>query len=195
MIVVDGGSQDSTVEIVQSFGVKVLLATAGRAHQMNVGAASATGDILLFLHADTCLPPRFDAIVRTIFASDTVAGAFQLSIDAPLWSLRLIEWGVNLRSRWLKMPYGDQAIFLRSEIFHQIGGFPEIPLMEDFELIHRLRRKGQIAIIPVPVLTSGRRWLRNGVFKTTLLNQIIILNYLLGVSPEQISHWYRRTRV
>lgn len=193
VIVVDGGSQDNTVELAQSWGVKVLSAAIGRACQMNAGAKIATGDILLFLHADTRLPPGFDTLARTIATQpDTVAGAFALQIDAKLWSLRLIEIGVNWRSRWLQMPYGDQAIFLKSAIFHKIGRFPDLPMMEDFELMRRLRRIGRIAIIPVPVLTSGRRWLQKGVFKTTLINQIAIIAYLLGVSPKRIVRWYRR---
>lgn len=193
VIVVDGGSQDNTVELAQSWGVKVLSAAIGRACQMNAGAKIATGDILLFLHADTRLPPGFDTLVRTLATQpDTVAGAFALQIDAKLWSLRLIEMGVNWRSHWLQMPYGDQAIFLKSAIFHKIGRFPDLPMMEDFELMRRLRRIGRITIIPVPVLTSGRRWLQKGVFKTTIINQIAIIAYLLGVSPKQIGRWYRR---
>lgn len=189
----DGGSQDNTVELAQSWDVKVLSAAIGRACQMNAGAKIATGDILLFLHADTRLPPGFDTLVRTLATQpDTVAGAFALQIDAKLWSLRLIEMGVNWRSRWLQMPYGDQAIFLKSAIFHKIGRFSDLPMMEDFELMRRLRRIGRIAIIPVPVLTSGRRWLQKGVFKTTLINQIAIIAYLLGVSPKRIVRWYRR---
>nr|WP_256478951.1 TIGR04283 family arsenosugar biosynthesis glycosyltransferase [Chroococcidiopsis sp. CCMEE 29] len=193
VIVVDGGSQDSTVEIAQSLGVKVLFAPAGRAAQMNVGAKAATGDILLFLHADTRLPAEFDKLVRTALEqSGTIAGAFALQINASLWSLRLIEWGVNWRSRQLQMPYGDQAIFLKAEVFHNIGSFPELPLMEDFELMRCLKRKGRIVIIPLPVLTSGRRWLQRGIWKTTLTNQIAIIAYLIGIPPEQIAHWYRR---
>jgi rSAM/selenodomain-associated transferase 2 len=193
VIVVDGGSQDSTVEFAQSLGVKVLSASRSRACQMNVGAKAATGDILLFLHADTRLPAQFDTLVRaTLIQPDIIAGAFALRIDAPVWSLRLIEIGVNWRSRTLQMPYGDQAIFLNSILFQEIGSFPEIPMMEDFELIRRLRRLGRIAIISSPVFTSGRRWLQLGVAKTTLMNQIAIISYLLGISPQKIKRWYRR---
>lgn len=195
VIVVDGGSHDGTVKIAQSLGVKVLSASNGRARQMNMGAKAATGDILLFLHADTLLPDRFDVMIRTALSAtsrDPVAGAFKLRINAPLRSLRLIERGVNWRSRWLQMPYGDQAIFLKPEIFQAINGFPELAMMEDFELMRRLRRLGPIVIIPAPVLTSGRRWLRLGVFKTTLINQLVIIAYLLGVPVERIAHWYRR---
>ncbi|HCF26208.1 MAG TPA: glycosyltransferase [Cyanobacteria bacterium UBA11049] len=190
VIVVDGGSLDNTVELIQCLGVKVLFAPKSRASQMNLGAKAATGDILLFLHADTRLPARFDTLVRDTLAQTNIAGAFALRIDAALWSLRLIEIGVNWRSRTLQMPYGDQAIFLPRAVFDKIGGFPELPMMEDFELMRSLKRWGRIAIIPVPVLTSARRWLQKGVIKTTLMNQIAIIAYLLRVSPERIKRWY-----
>lgn len=196
VIVVDGGSEDGTVQLAQSLGVKVRsLKVASRARQMNAGAKVATGDILLFLHADTRLPTGFDVMVRKALQQpSSVAGAFELGIDAPLRSLRLIEKGVNWRSRVLSMPYGDQGIFLKTRLFHDIGGFPNLPIMEDFELMRRLRRLGHIEIVPVPVLTSGRRWLQQGVIKTTLINQLVIIAYLLQVPPEQIARWYRRER-
>ena len=195
VIIVDGGSQDDTVAIAQSLGVKVISSPPGRAVQMNTGAVAATGEILLFLHADTCLPTGFDDMVRTALQQPgTVAGAFKLRIDASLLSLRWVEWGINVRSHFYQMPYGDQAIFLTKAVFQQIGGFPQLPIMEDFELMRRLKRIGRIVIIPTPVVTSARRWLQKGVFKTTLLNQIVIIAYLLGVSPERICRWYRREK-
>lgn len=164
---------------------------------MNIGAKSASGDILLFLHADTHLPANFDTMVTKVFASESnslqpVAGAFELRINLPRLSLRLIEIGVKVRSHWLQMPYGDQAIFLKSSLFYDIGGFPELPIMEDFELMLRLKRLGRIAIIPVPVLTSGRRWQKLGVLKTTLINQAAIIAYLMHIPPPQIACWYRQ---
>ncbi|WP_375513440.1 TIGR04283 family arsenosugar biosynthesis glycosyltransferase [uncultured Nostoc sp.] len=195
IIVVDGGSDDDTVEIAQSLGVKIISSSPGRAVQMNVGAVTANGDILLFLHADSRLPSGFDDMIRTALQHpETVAGAFNLRIDASLLSLRWVELGVNLRSHFYQMPYGDQAIFLTKQVFQQIGGFPELPIMEDFELMRRLKRTGRIVIIPTPVVTSARRWLQKGVFKTTLLNQIVIIAYLLGISPERICRWYRREK-
>ncbi|MFS0515249.1 TIGR04283 family arsenosugar biosynthesis glycosyltransferase [Nostoc sp. UIC 10607] len=195
VIIVDGGSKDDTIEIAESLGVKVISSSPGRAAQMNTGAVAATGEILLFLHADTCLPIEFDDMVRTALQQPgTVAGAFKLRIDASLLSLRWVEWGINVRSHFFQMPYGDQAIFLTKAIFQEIGGFPELPIMEDFELMRRLKRIGQIVIIPTPVITSARRWLQKGVLKTTLLNQIVITAYLIGVSPERIRRWYRREK-
>jgi len=201
VIVVDGGSFDGTLELVQSLGVKVLSAPTGRACQMNVGALAATGEIFLFLHGDTRLPVGFDTMIRTALNSSEqtkgkipVAGAFGLQIDATLRSLRWIERGVNWRSRYLQMPYGDQAIFLKAETFRAFGGFQELPIMEDFDLICRLKSSGRIAFIPVPVVTTARRWLKKGVFQTTLINQIIILAYLLGVSPHKLAQLYRSQR-
>lgn len=192
IIVVDGGSQDQTVELAQTAGVQVLKSNPGRAQQMNLGAKTATGEILLFLHADTHLPAKFDDLIRNALAQPhTIAGAFNLKIDLPMWSLRLVEWGVNLRSRYLQMPYGDQALFLYTRTFNEMGGFPNLPIMEDFELIRQLRRRSTIAIIPTPVITSGRRWQKLGVVRTTLINQCIIVAYLLGISPQQIAHWYQ----
>ncbi len=198
-IVVDGGSRDETVAIAKRCGVskvapvKVISTAAGRARQMNAGAGIATGDILLFLHADTLLPSNFETSVRQALQNaGTVAGAFELQIDAQLQGLRIVEKMVNWRSRFLSMPYGDQAIFLRTAVFHEIGGFPDLPIMEDFELMLKLRRQGQIAIVSAPALTSGRRWQKLGVMKTTLINQLIIAGYFLGVPPAQLVRWYRQ---
>ncbi len=198
-IVVDGGSNDDTVAIVQGLGVKVITSGQGRARQMNAGARAATGKILLFLHADTFLPSGFDLMVRealqpslTAKKSLTVAGAFALKIDSELPSLRWIERLVNWRSQWRQMPYGDQAIFLTAATFWELGGFPEQPIMEDFELMRQLQRRGKIALVSTPVITSARRWLKLGVWRTTLINQSIVMAYLVGVSPTRLATWYRR---
>jgi rSAM/selenodomain-associated transferase 2 len=192
IIVVDGGSQDETVEIALTKGVKVIQSEAGRAIQMNTGAAIATGDILLFLHADTQLPDQFDRMIReTVSNPATIAGAFELKIASDLPGLRWIERGVNWRSRYLQMPYGDQALFLRRNTFETFKGFPELPIMEDFELVRTLRQHGIISIVPASVITSGRRWQKLGVLRTTLINQLVILAYFLGVSPYRIRQWYR----
>lgn len=192
IIVVDGGSHDQTAGISEALGHRIIQSGLGRACQMNAGAKAASGEILLFLHADTRLPHEFaDLIHQTLAQPNAIAGAFALKIDGQQAGLRLVEWGVNLRSRYFQMPYGDQALFLKAETFHQFGGFPELPIMEDFEFVRRLRRQGKVAIAPASVLTSARRWEKLGVLKTTLLNQIIIAAYLLGVSPAKIVRWYR----
>ena len=192
-IVVDGGSQDSTVQIAKELGVKVVVFnTASRAQQMNAGAQTATGEILLFLHADTRLPIQFDTMVYQSMAKNVVAGAFALRIDSALWRLRLVEIGVNMRSRIFALPYGDQAIFLKAKLFHELGGFANLPIMEDFELICRLRRRGRITIISTPVITSKRRWQKLGIMKTIFINQVAIIAYLLGIYPQKIADWYRR---
>ena len=199
VILVDGGSSDDTVSIVQRLGVKVISSEKGRANQMNVGAKAATGEILLFLHADTFLPLGFETMVRSTLQpplkgeTAPVAGAFSLQIDDPLPSLRSIEWLVAWRSKWRQMPYGDQAIFLSAETFWELGGFREMPIMEDFELIRRLQRRGQIEILSAPVVTSARRWLQRGVWQTTLINQAIVIGYLVGVSPARLASWYCHT--
>jgi rSAM/selenodomain-associated transferase 2 len=201
VIVVDGGSIDDTILLARNMGAQVIASPAGRAHQMNLGAQSATGNILLFLHADTCLPPGFDALVRAALPPSPpqdkpipIAGAFPLKIDAASPMLRWVEWGVEWRSRILQMPYGDQALFLRADTFHKIGGFPTLSIMEDFELVRRLKRLGKIVIVSAPVVTSARRWLQRGVFATTIINQMVILGYLLGASQERLRRLYRRKK-
>jgi rSAM/selenodomain-associated transferase 2 len=195
IIVADGGSSDGTVEIAKYEADRVISTTPGRATQMNAGAIASTGDILLFLHADTHLPHGYDTGARQALANPSiVAGAFELKIDAPLLSLRLVEKGVNCRSHLLQMPYGDQAIFLKTVTFKQMGGFPDLPVMEDFEFVRRLKKQGRIEIISLPVLTSARRWQRVGVVKTTVINQIVIIAYFLGVSPDRLGEWYRGKR-
>jgi rSAM/selenodomain-associated transferase 2/rSAM/selenodomain-associated transferase 1 len=195
VIVVDGGSRDKTVEIARSLGARVLTTSPSKATQMNAGAAEACGDVLLFLHADTRLPQNFEErILATVATNAFSAGAFSLGINADARSLRFIERIANWRSRFFQMPYGDQALFVSRDLFHQIGGFPDYPIMEDFELVRRLKRRGKIAILPESVRTSPRRWLNFGIFKTWLLNQIIIVAYYLGVSPQRLAQWYHREK-
>ncbi len=192
-IVVDGGSRDGTVKEALDHGARVIESVAGRSRQMNEGAWRAQGNILLFLHADTRLPSGYENHVHRILSrSGTAAGAFRLSIDDSFAGLRWIEKLAHFRSVRMAMPYGDQAIFLAKETFFRVGGFPEMPIMEDFELMRRLGRQGRIEIAPAPVLTSARRYREVGFFGTTLINQAIILAYLCGISPERSSNWYRR---
>jgi rSAM/selenodomain-associated transferase 2/rSAM/selenodomain-associated transferase 1 len=191
-LVVDGGSHDGTVQKARACGAQVLVSPCGRARQMNAGARAATGDTFLFLHADTCLPHGFEHHVRQILGRPgTVAGAFRLRFDGKSPALRLIELLANVRSTSRAMPYGDQAIFLQADRFNRAGGFPEMPLMEDFELMRRLRRQGRIEIAPVAAVTSARRYEQKGALRTAMLNKMIILAYVMGVSPDRLAHWYR----
>ena len=193
LIVVDGGSRDATAEIARSYGATVVTSPSGRACQMNTGAQIATGQSLLFLHADTRLAPQFASEVRRILDLPGVAaGAFELKIDGIGWGLRFVERAANLRSRLLQLPYGDQAFFLKAALFRSLGGYPEIPLLEDLELARRLRRQGRIVTASLPALTSARRWESLGVLRATLLNQLFLLAYLAGMPPRRIANWYYR---
>ena len=192
IIVADGGSTDKTVEIAQAAGVHVINCNAGRGKQMNAGAALASGEVLLFLHADTQLPIDFSDHVWLAMRNGNSAGAFQLRIDSNGWMLRVVEFGANLRSRWLKLPYGDQAIFVRATTFFQMNGFRQWPLMEDFDFCRRLKNISKMTIAPASVITSARRWKRLGVLRTTLTNFACVIAFRLGVSPATLVGWYRR---
>lgn len=191
VIVVDAGSTDETVRVAVAAGCRVIGSPAGRAVQMNRGARASRGGILLFLHADTQLPCGFDRLVRrTLKRRGVVAGAFRLRLNARGWPMRIIERGVELRSRLFQMPYGDQALFLRRDTFEQLGGYPEWPILEDFELVRRLRRIGRVHVTSATVLSSARRWHRLGPWRNTALNQVILLGYWLGVPLGRLAAWY-----
>lgn len=146
-------------------------------------------DVLLFLHADTHLPEGFPQTVRATLADGCVAGAFRLRIDGEHPGLRWVEWGANLRSRLLALPYGDQALFLPARRFYDMGGFADVPWMEDIEFVRRLRRTGRIAIAPTAVTTSARRWQSWGILRTTLIHQACLAGYLLGIPPRWLHRW------
>ncbi|MDJ0900025.1 MAG: TIGR04283 family arsenosugar biosynthesis glycosyltransferase [Xenococcus sp. MO_188.B8] len=192
IIVVDGGSTDNTVSIAQELDVMVIASPLqGRANQMNVGAAVATGNILLFLHADTKLPHNYDQLIQnTLSKPNVIAGAFELAIDSQRKSLRLVEALVKMRSHLLALPYGDQALFMKRSTFNNVGGFPDLVIMEDFALVKQLKRHGKIAIAPAAVTTSSRRWDKLGVWRTTLINQLMIIGYYLGISPNKLRELY-----
>ena len=157
LIVVDGGSTDQTVAIAQQFTSQVLRSRRGRAVQMNWGARHARGDILLFLHADTLLPAAGLETVRQALQDGVVGGAFRLAIMPPTLALRLVAWGTNLRARFGLLPYGDQALFMPRQVFEALGGYDEIPFMEDVRMVQALRKRGRLTILPQAVHTSGRR--------------------------------------
>lgn len=189
-IVVDGGSRDRTREIARSHGATVVRSEPGRGRQLNVGANAAAGDTLLFLHADTIPPPNFESdVFQVLGRPDIVAGAFRLKIDAPHFSLRIVERLVNLRSTYMQLPYGDQGIFMSADVFGRLGGFPNVSVMEDYEFVRRLRKLGRIAIAPSAVNTSARRWLRRGIARATLANQFYIAAYHVGINPDRIAAW------
>ncbi|MBW2411725.1 MAG: TIGR04283 family arsenosugar biosynthesis glycosyltransferase [Deltaproteobacteria bacterium] len=194
-IVVDGGSTDGTADMAKAHGAKVLTADPSKSGQMNTGAKAAGGDILLFLHADTLLPENFEkSIISAIYQDCVAAGAFQLHINSESKGLRFIEKVANWRSRHLQAPYGDQGIFVTKSLFHAIGGYPDMVIMEDFELIRRLKRRGKIVILDSAVNTSPRRWQNMGILKTWLLNQMIAIAYILGYPPERLAGWYHREK-
>jgi rSAM/selenodomain-associated transferase 2 len=194
LIVVDGGSTDQTVAIARQFTSQVLLSPGGRAVQMNYGAQHAQGDILLFLHADTLLPSAGLEAVRRAVQAGAVGGAFRLVITPPTLALQLVAWGTNLRARYGQLPYGDQALFMPRQVFEALGGYDEVPFMEDVRMVQALRTRGPLALIPQAVQTSGRRWQRDGVLYTTLRNTVLITLYFCGVPPEKLQRWYRARR-
>jgi rSAM/selenodomain-associated transferase 2/rSAM/selenodomain-associated transferase 1 len=192
-IVVDGGSRDRTVEIARSCEARVISSPRGRGRQMNAGARIASGNLLLFLHADTRLPPGYAETVRAVLSLPGIAaGAFEFRLDATSPSLRFIERVANWRSRLLQLPYGDQVFFLRSSRFHAAGGFPETTIMEDYEFIMGLKKFGRIYTAPYPATTSARRWEKLGVWRATLLNEAVVVAYYLGISPSGLLRLARR---
>lgn len=194
LIVVDGGSTDGSREAAAGVpGVRVLSAPRGRARQMNAGAAAATGDILLFLHADTSPPPDAPAAIAEALTDPAVVGGrFDLKIDSPRLSFRVIETLINWRSRLTGIATGDQALFVRASNFRALGGFPDIPLMEDVELSRRLKRAGRVALLRARVVTAARKWERDGIGRTILLMWRLRLLYFLGADPAELYRRYYR---
>ncbi len=197
VIVVDGGSRDRTLDLVRETpGVTVLIAPKGRARQMNAGAQAATGDVLLFLHADVRLPlEAMYWVVEAVSDPQVIAGGFRtwtVSEGRWTWLAPLLHLA-DLRSRYTSLPYGDQALFVRAEVFRQLGGFPEQPLMEDLELSRRLHRLGSVRIVPATVHVSGRRFLSRPLYYTLLVNLFPLL-YRLGMPPRVLANLYGNPR-
>jgi len=190
-IVVDGGSSDGTKTVFPD--ALELECRAGRAAQQNLGAVSATGEILLFLHADTELPYHWDWIIRDTLADHSVAlGAFAFKVRESFPARKFIEDTTNWRSIKAKLPYGDQGLFMRRETFEQAGGFPEMPIMEDYAFVRSVRKLGDVVTVSEPAITSGRRWKQHGVLKVTLVNKLMIAGYHLGIPPARLATFYRR---
>ena len=192
IIVSDGGSTDRTRTLARTCGAHVVKGPRGRAGQLNRGAAAATGDVLLFLHADTRLPENYvDHIFETLMNRQVVLGAFRFQTDAATPARRWIAFWTNLRASLLQLPYGDQGLFLARRVFEGVGGFPPTPIAEDLYLVRRLARRGRIALAPAAAVTSGRRWRQLGPLRTTLINTIIAGGCLAGIDPGRLAPLYR----
>ncbi|HQR13963.1 MAG TPA: TIGR04283 family arsenosugar biosynthesis glycosyltransferase [Nitrospira sp.] len=211
MIIVDGGSSDDTCAIVQSFveslgthsslppfatrSVRFMTAPRGRARQLNTGAGASGCDVLLFLHADTLLPANArQALLTALAEAACVGGRFNVRFDSPRLPARVISRLMNLRSRWSGIATGDQAIFVRRAVFESLGGFADIPLMEDIEFTRRLKRAGPLASLPDEVVTAFRRWEQQGPLRTILLMWTLRFLYWIGVSPHRLQHFYSMVR-
>lgn len=194
LVVVDGGSSDATWAVACRNADRVLLAPRGRGAQMNAGAAGATCDILLFLHGDTQPPAEADRLVLAAVEAGAAWGRFDVRIDSSHPLLRLVSFLINLRSRLSGIATGDQAIFVRRDVFEQVAGFPDIPLLEDIALSTRLKRVGPPACLRPPVVTSARRWERHGIVRTILLMWRLRLLYFFGTPPQALADLYGYAR-
>ena len=191
VIVVDGGSSDDTVALATPWADSVLVFPGGRARQMNAGAARATGEVLLFLHADTQLAPDADEMVLAALRAKTGWGRFDVRIDGAPRMLRVVALLMNLRSRWSGIATGDQAIFMRRGLFDAVGGFPDQPLMEDVEISRRLRAVSRPVCLRAKVRTSGRRWESRGVWSTIFLMWRLRWRYWRGEPAAALAEAYR----
>ena len=195
VIVVDGGSTDRSVEIAHSRADRVIPLERGRARQMNAGAATSHGDTLVFVHADTIVPPAFGGDIEHSLANPEVAGGrFDLALDDPSPVFRMLGALISLRSRLMRSATGDQAIFVRRIVFEGMGGFAEIELCEDVDFARRLRRVGRVACLRSRVTTSARRWRTSGVVRTVLRMWLIKSLFIAGVSPARLKRYYADPR-
>jgi rSAM/selenodomain-associated transferase 2 len=190
IILVDGGSTDTTIQLATPYIDQLVESIKGRALQMNAGAEVAQGDALWFLHADTVVPDAGDQRILQAL-QEGAWGRFDVRLSGERTVLRVVEWWMNQRSCWSGISTGDQGIFIQRKLFKQLGGFPQIPLMEDIELSRKLKKIAAPACIHTPLITSSRRWEERGVMRTILLMWWLRLSYWAGVSPQRIAHWYR----
>jgi rSAM/selenodomain-associated transferase 2 len=199
VICVDGGSNDRTSDILlkwmeEASGEcrrKVLSSLKGRALQMNEGAKGATGEVFFFLHVDSLVDPGGPCAILNALKDDLhVGGAFRLKIDSPSLFLRMVAMTANARSHYLSLPYGDQGYFVRRNVFEKLGGFKNLPLMEDVEFVGRLKKEGPIVLLNESITTSARRWVHRGYLSTTLRNFALVVFYFLGAAPEKLAQWY-----
>lgn len=191
VVVADGGSADATVDIARSADARVVVTDTGRGKQLNAGADVARGGWLLFLHADSRLPApaRRALLVAVTNAPDLGWAVFRFAIDLPGRRGRWIEAGQRMRERLLRLPYGDQGLLVRRDLFDAVGGFPDLPLMEDVAMVGRLRQHAPLTVLPAPLVTSGRRHAARGPFGTGLRHTILMALYLVGVPPARLARW------
>ena len=192
IVVADGGSDDRTIEIARNVGALIVESEPGRGVQQNAGARLAQGHVLLFLHADNWLAPS--ALTQVSDAATGVThvwGGMQQNIDAHRWMFRVLEWGNRLRIVYRGLPFGDQAIFVSTELFWQVGGFPDHPIMEDLALSRRLLRIRRPLCLEGPIYVNARRWQETGVIKQTVRNVSLQAAYAMGVSPARLAQYYR----
>jgi rSAM/selenodomain-associated transferase 2 len=188
VIVSDGGSTDATIAIARSRGAHVITGEHVRARQLNRGAKAARHSILLFVHADTLLPLGAAQAVEEAVANGAVFGGFRVRFLERGFRLRYVAFMINARTRLTRAPWGDQAQFVRRDAF---PGYPDFPIMEDYELARRMKRAGRSVLLPLHVHTSGRRFLQKGVVTASAMNWWIIAAYHCGVSPARLAKWYR----
>ncbi len=190
VILVDGGDDPALLALARH-GVRIVRSAPGRGTQMNAGAAASSADWILFLHADSLLPSGWhDALLSA--PPEARGGWFRFALDAHGWQARLVEWGVRWRVRLFRLPYGDQGIFVHRGTFEALGGFAPLPLLEDVAFVRRLVAAGPVFEVPLSLVTSARRWERDGWFAHSARNLAIITAYLAGVSPSRLSRWYGR---
>lgn len=191
LIVSDGGSTDNTKSIAQKLTHLVVTGSNSRAMQMNAGADQATGDLLLFLHADNRLEPEsYQKMLECMKIPKWIGGAFTLCIESDKWSINLINQLANIRSRYFGLVYGDQGVFVRAEVFKNMNGFSPIPIFEDLDFYRRLKKKGPVNLLKEKAHTSSRRWVKEGIAFTTARNILIALLFGLGFPPRTLTKWY-----
>ena len=193
VLVVDGGSVDSTCERARAAGARVIASEPGRARQLQAGAGATEADAILFLHADTRLPERYaESIRRALADPEMVGGAFAFRFAESGLRLRIVEWGVRMRLALADLPYGDQGIFVRRAALTAVGGVPQVPIMEDLDLVRALQQRGRLALLPDPATTSARRYLERGIARSVLRNALALVARALGVERARIAAWYRQ---
>ncbi|MGE3404198.1 MAG: TIGR04283 family arsenosugar biosynthesis glycosyltransferase [Vicinamibacterales bacterium] len=190
LVVVDGGHDPALTSLVEARpDTRVIRSARGRGTQMNAGARASTAGLILFLHADSRLPPGWQEALRSL-PPGAVGGWFAFALDADAWQARILERLVRLRVALFRLPYGDQGFFVRREVFERLGGFREWPLMEDVDFARRLVAAGQVVEVPLPLRTSARRWQRDGWLRRSLRNVALLSLYSAGVPPARLARWY-----